>query len=142
MLTATGGATGRSTQRIFLSRDPTGCLDDVDDSPRLWRILFAVAAANLPVITLGSPTTSAAYFVRRFEVGVNCLYDGSSLRQAVEALVAPPAHARLRHNAASIAPRLSAKGVSEWLWASIDLGEPLDLRFEELLPRMPYRVVN
>jgi hypothetical protein len=29
--------------------------------------------------------------------------------------------------------------VSDWLWASIDLGEPLDSRFEELLPRVPYR---
>ena len=121
---------------------PTGCLDDVDDNPRLWRILFAVAAANLPVITLGDPTTSAADFVRRFNVGVNCPYDGDSLRRAVEELSAAPAQARLRHNAASIAPRLSAKGVSDWLWASIDLGEPLDSRFEELLPRTPFRTMN
>jgi hypothetical protein len=121
---------------------PTGRLDDVDDNPRLWRILFAVAAANLPVITLGDPTTSAAYFVRHFDVGVNCPYEGDSLRRAVDGLIAAPVHARLRHNAALIAPRLSAKGVSDWLWASIDLGEPLDSRFEELLPRLPYRAVN
>jgi hypothetical protein len=118
---------------------PTGRLDDIDDNPRLWRILFAVAAANLPVITLGDPTTSAAYFVRRFDVGVNCPYEGDSLRRAVDGLIAAPAQARLRRNAASIAPRLSLKGVSDWLWASIDLGEPLDSRFEELLPRVPYR---
>ena len=121
---------------------PTGRLDDVDDNPRLWRILFAVAAANLPVITLGNPTTSAAYFVRRFDVGVNCPYEGDSLRRTVEGLIAAPAQARFRHNAAFIAPRLSAKGVSDWLWASIDLGEPLDSRFEELLPRTPCRAVN
>jgi glutamate-1-semialdehyde 2,1-aminomutase len=121
---------------------PTGRLDDVDANPRLWRILFAVAAANLPVITLGDPTTSAAYFVRRFDVGVNCPYEGDSLRRAVEGVIASPAQARLRHNAALIAPRLSAKGVGDWLWASIDLGEPVDSRFEELLPRMPYRAVN
>jgi hypothetical protein len=121
---------------------PTGRLDDVDDNPRLWRILFAVAAANLPVITLGDPTTSAADFVRRFDVGVNCPYESDSLRRAVEALIAAPAQARLRHNAALIAPRLSVKGVSDWLWASIDLGEALDSRFEELLPRLPYRGVN
>src|SRR5580704_8260407 len=118
---------------------PTGRLDDVDDNPRLWRILFAVAAANLPVITLGDPTTSAADFVRRFDVGVNCPYEGDSLRRAVDGLIAAPDQARLRHNAALIAPRLSVKGVSDWLWASIDLGEPLDSRFEELLPRMSYR---
>ena len=121
---------------------PTGRLDDVDDNPRLWRIFFAVAAANLPVITLGDPATSAASFVRRFDVGVNCPYEGYSLRCAVDGLIAGPAQARLRHNAASIAPRLSAKGVSNWLWASIDLGAPVDSRFEELLPRMPYRALN
>ena len=121
---------------------PTGRLDDVDDNPRLWRILFAVAAANLPVITLGDPTTSAADFVRRFDVGVNCPYEGGCLRRAVEGLISAPAQARLRHNATLIAPRLSLKGVSDWLWASIDLGEPLDSRFEELLPRTPYRAVN
>jgi hypothetical protein len=121
---------------------PTGRLDDVDDNPRLWRILFAVAAANLPVITLGDSTTSAADFVRRFDVGVNCPYEGDSLRRAVEGLIDTPAHARLRHNATLIAPRLSLKGASDWLWASIDLGVPLDSRFEELLPRVPYRPVH
>ena len=121
---------------------PTGSLDDVDDNPRLWRIFFAVAAANLPVITLGDPTTSAADFVRRFDVGVNCPYESDRLRLAVEGLIAGPAQSRLRHNAASIASRLSASGVSDWLWASIDLGEPVDSRFEELFPRAPYRSVN
>jgi glutamate-1-semialdehyde 2,1-aminomutase len=114
----------------------------VDDNPRLWRILFGVAAANLPVITLGHPTTSAASFVRRFDVGVNCPYEGDSLRLGVEEVIADPAQARLRHNAASIAPRLSTKGVSDWLWASIDLGGPVDSRFEELFPRPPGRAVN
>jgi hypothetical protein len=121
---------------------PTGRLDDVDDNPRLWRILFSVAAANLPVITLGDPATSAASFVRRFDVGVNCPYEGDSLRLAVEGITAGPAQARLRHNAASIAPRLSTKGVSDWLWASTDLGRPVDSRFEELFPRTPCRMVN
>ncbi|MBV8212880.1 MAG: hypothetical protein JOZ08_06595 [Verrucomicrobia bacterium] len=121
---------------------PTGRLDDVDDNPRLWRILFAIGAANLPVITLGDPTTSAADFVRRFDVGVNCPYNADGLRRAVEELSAERAQARLRHNAATIAPRLSTKGVSDWLWSSIDLGEPLDSRFEELLPRTPFRTLN
>jgi hypothetical protein len=113
---------------------PAGRLDDVDDNPRLWRILFGVAAANLPVITLGDPTTSAASFVRRFDVGVDCPYEGRSLRLAVEEITGP-AQARLRHNATLIASRLSTKGVSDWLWASIDLGGPVDSRFEELFPR-------
>jgi hypothetical protein len=114
---------------------PTGRLDDVDDNPRLWRIFFAVGTANLPVITLGDSTTSAADFVQRFDVGVNCPYEGGSLRRAVDGVIAETAHARLRHNAALIAPRLSVKGMSDWLWASIDLGEPVDSRFEELLAR-------
>jgi hypothetical protein len=121
---------------------PTGRLDDVDDNPRLWRIFFAVGAANLPVITLGDPTTSAAHFVRRFDVGVNCPYDGDSFRRAVDGLIAGPSQARLRNNAASIAPRLSTKGMSDWLWASIDLGAPVDSRFEDLFPRTPCQLLN
>ena len=121
---------------------PTGRLDDVDDNPRLWRIFFAIGAANLPVITLGDPTTSAAEFVQRFEVGVNCPYEGDGLKRAVDGLIAGPAQARLRRNAARIAPRLSAEGVSDWLWDSIDLGAPVNSRFEELLPRMPCRALN
>jgi len=121
---------------------PTGRLDDVDDNPRLWRIFFAVGAVNLPVITLGDPATSAARFLQRFEVGVNCPYEGDSLGRAAAAVVAETAHARLRNNAAVIAPRLSAKGMSDGLWASIDLGQPVDLRFEELLERAPGRAMQ
>jgi glutamate-1-semialdehyde 2,1-aminomutase len=121
---------------------PTGRLDDVDDNPRLWRIFFAVGAANLPVITLGDPAASAAHFVERFDLGVNCPYEGGRLRRAVDGLVAETPYARLRHNAALIAPRLSVKGMSDWLWASIDLGEPVDSRFEELLARAPGRAIH
>jgi glutamate-1-semialdehyde 2,1-aminomutase len=117
---------------------PTGALDESgDDNPRLWRLSFAVAAANLPVIVLGSETTSAARFVRQFEVGVICDYRGDRLRDAIARVTDIETRRRMRRHAAAVGPRFSARGVNAWLWASLDLDRPRDLRFEELLPRPP-----
>ncbi|TRT70312.1 MULTISPECIES: twitch domain-containing radical SAM protein [Microcystis] len=111
---------------------PTGALAEGDHNPRLWRMIFAVATANIPIIVLGQETTSAAQFIRRFHLGVVCDYQGESLRQALEQLRDPKNCQQMRQNAAAIASKLSAKGINQWLWESIDQGKPRDGRFEEL----------
>jgi glutamate-1-semialdehyde 2,1-aminomutase len=116
---------------------PTGALDGRDDNPRFWRIIFALATANIPVIILGSGKTSAARFVQKFNIGVTCDYDGESLRQAIDQIADVNTQQQMRQNAASIASKFSAKGINQWLWESISLSEPSDLRFEELLPISP-----
>jgi hypothetical protein len=120
---------------------PTGTLDERDDHHELsrlslpGRIIFALATANIPVIVLGSEKTSASHFVQRFNIGLTCAYDGESLRQAIEQITEVKTQQQMRHNAAAVAAKFSAKGINHWLWKSIDLGEPCDPRFEELLPR-------
>lgn len=39
----------------------------------------------------------------------------------------------MRQKAANIAEYFSAEGISQWLWHSLELGEPCDLKFEKLL---------
>ncbi len=120
---------------------PTGNPDDEGDALALGRlslpgrILFILATSNTPVIVLGSEESPAARFVKRFQVGVTSDYSAEGFRRAVEQVTDPRNQLLMRQKAAAIAPLLSADGIGEWLFRSIELGEPCDLRFEKLLPR-------
>jgi hypothetical protein len=117
---------------------PTGTLDERDDRQELTklslpgRIIFVLATSNTPIIVMGNKTTPAAKFVERFRMGVQCDYDGESLKKAVEYVVNPPIQSQMRRNAAFVAKRFSAKNLNNWLWNSIKLGQPMDTRFEDL----------
>ncbi len=100
------------------------------------RILFIAATSHAPVVVVGSEETPAARFVKRFDIGVTCDYTAEGFRRAVEHVTAPEDQLRMRRNAAAIAKTLSSDGVGDWLWRSIELGEPADRRFEDLLPRL------
>lgn len=120
---------------------PTGSPDDHGDALALarlslpGRILFILATSNTPVIVLGDKETPAASFVKRFQIGVSSDYSPDGFRRAVEYVVDPANQLAMRQKAAILAPSLSADGISEWLFRSIELGEPHDLRFETMLPR-------
>lgn len=126
---------------------PTGTLDSRDDQPQLsrlslpGRIIMAMAASNTPVIIMGSEKTSAASFVKRFGIGLTCDYDADHFRKAVEYITRPEVQKEMRENAARVAREFSAKGIDDWLWQSIDGGQPVDLRFEKLFPRSPGEVI-
>ncbi len=121
---------------------PTGVLDDDVGTARALgelslpgRILFVAATSNTPVVVLGSEGTPAARFVRRFDIGTCAPYDPAAFRAAVDEITRPEVQARMRRNAARIARTFSADGIGEWLWRSLERGEPADDRFESLLPR-------
>ena len=120
---------------------PTGTMDDRDDRAELsrlslpGRIIFALATSNTPVIILGHQESPAARFVERFQIGVTCGYDGKSLKESVRFVTDLQVQRRLRQNAASVANQFSAKNLNQWLWQSIQLGRPSNLRFEELFSR-------
>jgi hypothetical protein len=99
------------------------------------RIILAMATSNTPVIITGSRETAAAHFVERFGVGVTCDYDAKSLREAVDYVTAPQMQRQMRERAASIASQFAVEHMHQWLWESIRLGQPKDLRFERLFPR-------
>jgi len=127
---------------------PTGTLDERDDQPHLsklslpGRILFILATANTPVILLGDPSTSAANFVRRFQIGVVCDYTTDSLQQAVEYVLDTSNQLKLRENALNVAHRFSDKDVDDWIWQSLAMGQAADDRFESLFQRSPIDLVH
>lgn len=127
---------------------PTGTLDERDDLQAVSqfslpsRIVFALATANIPMIVVGSPNTAAANFVKRFDIGVVCDYSIESFQKAVEHICEPKIQQEMRQNALKIAKTFSDRGLTEWLERSLSLGQPIDLRFEALLPRSPSSLVH
>jgi len=99
------------------------------------RILFAVAAAQVPILVVGSDQTPAAAFVQRHGIGMVVPYESAAFRAASAELRDPDVQARLRARAAALAPGLSDAGVEEWLRRSVEDGQPHDDRFERLFPR-------
>jgi hypothetical protein len=122
---------------------PTGTLDSRDDRQELsrlslpGRIIFAMTTSNTPIIIMGSQETPASHFVNRFGVGVTCDYTAKSLRDAVNYVTDPQVQQEMRQKALSIAPQFSANQMHQWLWESIRLGQPADLRFEDLFSKNP-----
>lgn len=122
---------------------PSGTLDERDDNRSVAqlslpsRVPFILATSHTPTIVLGSPNTAAGKFVKRFQVGTVCDYDLSSFCHAVADVTAPETQHLMRHNAAGIASAFSSDGIAEWVWRSLEQGEPYDLKFEKLMPRSP-----
>lgn len=120
---------------------PTGTLDERDDQVHLsrlslpGRILFILASSNTPIILLGSPLTSAGNFVNRFQIGMVCDYTPEALSEALEYVLDPSNQKRLRQNAINVARRFSDRGIDEWIWQSLEMGQAADRRFESLFQR-------
>lgn len=101
------------------------------------RIPYLLATTNIPMIVVGSPKTAAAKFIERFGVGVVSDYDPASFNQAVEYVTAPDNQREMRQRAAMLADAFSDKKFDTWLWKSLEAGQPIDFRFEELCPHRP-----
>ncbi len=118
---------------------PSGTLDRRDDNLAVsWlslpsRIPFVLATANTPIIVLGNPNTAAARFVKRLGIGIVADYNPISFHSAVAQITQPLVQQQMRKNAAKIAPHLVNEQMDEWIWQSLELGKPIDDRFEALL---------
>jgi hypothetical protein len=116
---------------------PVGALDGAETNHGVaalslpGRILFAAATSNTPVLIVGNAATCGARFVTHFGIGETVPYNAAALRAAMERISRTDWQARYRARAASIARRFSDRGVSEWLFASIELGRLADRRFDE-----------
>jgi FkbM family methyltransferase len=119
---------------------PSGTLDELDDNRSVAqlslpsRVPFILATSGTPIIVLGHPQTTSARFVKRFEVGEVSAYNAEAFQQAVAAVVSDEAQMHLRKNAADIANIFSDANIEQWIWNSLDKGEPDDFRFEQLMP--------
>jgi len=101
------------------------------------RIPYLLATTNIPMIVVGSPKTAAAKFIERFGVGVVSDYDPANFHQAVEYVTTPENQREMRQRAALLADSFSDKKFDTWLWKSLEAGQPIDFRFEELCPHRP-----
>ena len=118
---------------------PTGVLDDQDDRPFIARlslpsrIPFILATTHTPFLVVGDHMTGAARFVRELGVGLVCPYRRKAFQRAVEELTQPGANTGFRRRALAWAGRFNDAGAAEWIWRSLERGEPFDLRYEDLM---------
>jgi len=116
---------------------PTGTLDEEDDRKFIAqlslpsRIPFILATSQTPFLVLGSEQTGAARFVREMETGVVAPYERRAFREAVARITEPECNTKLRRRALALSGRFADAGAAEWIWQSLDLGQPFDGRHEE-----------
>jgi hypothetical protein len=96
------------------------------------RLIYMLTTAHLPVVVLGGLETAAAQFVTKLELGVTSPYRSSEFRTAVSEVTNPNTAARIRQKAAQLAPTFVSEPISEWIWQSVQLGKPLDDRYEKV----------
>ncbi|HET6437618.1 MAG TPA: hypothetical protein VFG59_06140 [Anaeromyxobacter sp.] len=117
---------------------PSGTLAAGDDHQAIARfslpskLVYSLATAHLPTLVLGHPDTAAARFVLRRGLGLRAPYERAALDAAVAELLRPEVQLAVRARAAALAPVLSAEGAGSWVWRSLELGRPIDDRWERL----------
>jgi hypothetical protein len=91
-----------------------------------------LTTAHLPIVVLGDPETAAGQFVTRLELGAVSPYRTGEFRAAVSEVTNAKTTARIRRKAAQLAPTFESEPISEWIWRSVQLGKPLDDRYEKV----------
>jgi len=97
------------------------------------RIPTMLATSHLPMLVLGHPDTSAARFVRRFELGEVAPYETSAVQAALQRLSDGPTQNQIRARAAELTPSFSSLGAADWIWSSLAAGQACDGRYEKLM---------
>ena len=120
---------------------PTGVLDQSDDrryiaqSSLPSRIPYMMAVSHIPILVLGSGDTGAAHFVQQFGIGAVAGYEKRAFVEAVDYITRPEVNLEMRRRALSLAGRFTDVGAAEWIWQSLARGQPIDSRYEDLMPR-------
>ena len=120
---------------------PSGVLDDTDDRRFIAelslpsRIPYILATSQAPILVMGSSETAAAHFVNTAGIGMVAPYDRRAFQIAVERISLPEVNLEMRRAALLLASRFADVGGAEWLWQSLARGEPVDGRYEDMLPR-------
>jgi hypothetical protein len=96
------------------------------------RLIYMLTTAHLPIVVLGDRETAAGQFVTRLELGIASPYRASEFRAAVSEVTNVKTAARIRRKAAQLAPTFASEPISEWIWRSVELGRPLDDRYEKV----------
>lgn len=119
---------------------PSGTLDESDDRRFIAqlsfpsRIPYILATSHAPILVLGSTETAAARIVTRFEIGTVAPYRRQEFLAAVERITRPNVNLAMRRAAFLMSFRFADLGAAEWIWRSLEKGEPADARYEEMMP--------
>jgi hypothetical protein len=96
-----------------------------------------MATSHIPIVVLGNANTAAARFVNQFGVGVVAAYQRDSFIEAVSHVMQPAVNLAMRKRALAAAGRFADSGAAEWIWHSLARGEPMDRRFDDIIPTRP-----
>jgi hypothetical protein len=96
------------------------------------RIIYLMATANIPIIVLGHEETAAAKFVRKLDLGTSCPYDSDALQEAVQQVTSRSRFNEIRAHANQLSAAFSSHGLADFIWRSLEIGEPIDDRFERI----------
>ncbi|MGA2771777.1 MAG: hypothetical protein ABSG26_13270 [Bryobacteraceae bacterium] len=119
---------------------PSGVLDESDDRRFIAqlslpsRIPYMMAVSHIPMLVLGSRDTGAAHFVEQFGIGAVAGYEKEAFVEAVDYITRPEVNLEMRRKALALAGRFTDVGAAEWIWQSLARGEPVDGRYEDLMP--------
>lgn len=82
------------------------------------RMVTIMAAAQLPMLVIGSEMSAAAGFVRRFGLGLVVPYDRHAVEDGIRTLLRSDTQAEIRGRAAALAPSFGADGLADWIRSS------------------------
>jgi hypothetical protein len=118
---------------------PSGTLEEDDDRRFIAqlsfpsRIPFILATSHAPILVLGSPETAAARIVTRLGIGMAARYGREEFLEAAAQITRPEVNLKMRRAAFLLSERFSDRGAAEWIWQSLEKGEPADRRYEDLM---------
>ncbi len=121
---------------------PSGVLDDTDDRHYIAqlslpsRIPYIFATSHTPILVLGSPETAAARFVTETGIGMVAPYERQAFQQAVQRIISPQVSYEMRRAAFELSGRFTDLGAADWIWRSLDKGEPADRRYEAMFGKL------
>ena len=96
------------------------------------RLIYMLTTAHLPIVVLGDPETAAGQFVTKLELGVVAPYRTGEFRAAVSEVTNLKTAARIRRKAAQLAPAFASEPIHDWIWRSVEMGKPIDDRYEKV----------
>jgi hypothetical protein len=114
---------------------PTGSSPEEEDRPEIARlslpsrIPFIVAAANTPILVVGQKDSAAAKFVEEYNLGSVCDYAAASFLTEIAKLRTYNYQLKLRQASHQLAKSLKADHFDDWLWRSLEQGQPINDRF-------------
>jgi FkbM family methyltransferase len=126
---------------------PTGTGDESDERRHITmlsiptRMPFLLAAAQVPVLVIGSAISCPAAFVNRFGIGLHCGY-GDDLEHYFHSMQESSFNRACRENCRLNAPTFSDANLAEWIWAGATSGKPPYDRFEEAFKRDTGKLVT